>query len=973
MKNRAELNTRKRKSWSGAALFLLLFLSPFVGYATHLRAGEITVERINCSSLTFRITITAYTNTGSEIKFGEGILDFGDRTSEATPTIENTKRPDLGDGIGVVQYQTLHTYSGPGRYVISYIEPNRNGGILNIFNSVETRFYIETIINIDPFLGCNNSPRLLVAPIDKACTGAAWFHNPGAYDPDGDSISFEMTVPKKEKNGVVQNYRDPNNKEFYDKGGIDFGKANEDGTGPPEFDIDEVTGTLTWDAPGVQGEYNIAFLIKEWRKLNGVWVLMGYVVRDMQIIVEDCENKRPEIIPPDDICVEAGELIDMDIFGYDPDSDDVKIEAFSQLFSILPSPAKITFPVPNDFQHSSPANHARIHFQWQTACENIKEQPYQVVFKITDRPASKQRLIHFETWNITVVGPAPTWDDAHTVPATRSASLKWDPYLCSNASTMQVWRRVDEFPFTPPECLTGMPDFLGYTQIAEVPISQSTFNDTNGGKGLAIGAQYCYRLVAVFPLPGGGESYLSKDTCLAPLKATAPIITNVSVDKTGNTGGVISLRWRTAYDLDQSQFPPPYRYKVFRAEGITGSIKLASPHPGFLTDTTFVDSDQALNTEGLMYNYRVVLLNDAGAIDTSDVASTVRLEAKPQLKAIELSWVADVPWSNNTDQYPWHLIYRGPNGATEAQLVLIDSVDVNKAGFKYVDEGKFQNQPLKETDTYCYRIMTRGSYGNPRIIEPLKNFSQKLCAQPNDNTAPCQPTLEIIAQNCDEIIENTGCGNTVFSNTLTWPRPKDATCRNDVTSYNIYMANKVGQEFTLYKENVRDTFFVDINEELRSFARCYKIQAVDRSGNKSDLSESFCFDNCPNYELPNVFTPGEDGCNALFSAFSDRLVIDEQTGKGPCFQTTDDIEPQKFHCARFVLNVNLKVYNRWGREVYSFESGGERSIYIDWDGRDSQGSELAAGVYYYVAEVTFDVVDPTQATKTLKGWVHLVR
>lgn len=972
MKNRAEVNLRN--FWSGAGLFLLLLLSPFIGYATHLRAGEITVERVNCSSLTFRITITAYTNTGSEIEFGEGLLDFGDGRNITSPTIANTPRPDLGKDVGIVQYTTTHTYPGPGRYVISYLEPNRNGGILNIFNSVETRFYIETVINIDPFVGCNNSPKLLVPPIDKACTGAAWFHNPGAYDPDGDSISFQMTIPKKEKAQVVDNYRDPNNKEFYDKGNIPYGTANEDGDGPPTFDIDEVTGTLVWNAPGVNGEYNIAFLIKEWRKVNGKWVLIGYVVRDMQIIVEDCDNQRPELLVPEDICVEAGETITQDIFGFDPDSDDVKIEAFSQVFSILPSSAKVTQPAADKdgFQPSSPANHARLIFEWKTACEHIKQQPYQVVFKITDRPASGKRLIQFKTWNITVVGPAPKWDDAFTIPQTRSASLSWDLYKCQNATTMQVWRRVDEFPYTPPECVTGMPDFLGYTQIAEVPISQTKYTDNNKGKGLAVGAAYCYRLVAVFPLPGGGESYLSKDTCLAPIKATAPIITNVSVDKTANTEGAISLRWRTAYDLDQGQFPPPYSYDVHRAEGISGDIKLTKVHTGHLADTTYVDADPVLNTEGLMYNYRVVLFDGTNsAVDTSDVASTVRLEAKPQLKAIELVWAADVPWSNNTDQYPWHLIYRGAAGKKDGDLVLIDSVNVNKDGFKYVDAGQYQNTPLKETEIYCYRIMTRGAYGNPRIIEPLNNFSQTLCAQPNDNTPPCQPALEIVAQSCDEIA--SGCGNNLFSNTLTWPRPADIACRNDITSYNIYIADRVGDEFRLYRENVRDTFFIDTNENLRSYARCYKIQAVDRSGNKSDLSETFCFDNCPYYELPNVFTPDGDGCNPLFSAFSDRVVIDETTGKGPCGQTKDDIDEQKPRCARFVLAVKLKVYNRWGKEVYNYESGGERTIYIDWDGRDSEGSELAAGVYYYIAEVTYDVVDPAQATQFLKGWVHLVR
>ena len=72
--------------------------------------------------------------------------------------------------------------------------------------------------------------------------------------------------------------------------------------------------------------------------------------------------------------------------------------------------------------------------------------------------------------------------------------------------------------------------------------------------------------------------------------------------------------------------------------------------------------------------------------------------------------------------------------------------------------------------------------------------------------------------------------------------------------------------------------------------------------------------------------------------------------------------------------VTLTVYNRWGREVYKYQSGfGENSIYIDWNGKDNQGRELDAGVYYYSANVVFDVVDPKRRNGIIKGWVQLIR
>jgi hypothetical protein len=947
---------------------LLIFAAIYSAQATHLRAGEITITRVSCTSLTFIITITVYTNTGSMVQFGApGELDFGDGSDRLMlpANINATSRPDLGPNVGIATFTTSHTYSGPGHYIVNYNEPNRNAGILNMFNSVETKFYLESTLNIDPFLGCNNSPRLLVPPIDKACNGEAWYHNPGAYDPDGDSLSYEMTIPKQAMGNPVNNYRDPNAKEFYDRVGINYGTANENGNGPPTFAIDAVTGTITWDSPGAPGEYNIAFKVVEWRQVGNVWVNEGYVVRDMQIVVEDCLNNRPELQIPPDICVDAGTKIDADIFGTDPDHDSVKIEAFSEVLNQglppFPSPAVVT-PSPAKYQATGPSHIAKLHFQWQTTCAHVAQQAYQVTFKITDRRLTGVQLVQFKTWRITVVGPPPKWQNI-TVNSNAQATLQWKAYACSNAVTMQVWRRVDSFNFSPPQCVTGMPSFLGYNKIAEVPVGQGTYLDNNGGQGLAPGAKYCYRLVAVYPQPDGAESYVSKDTCLATLPAAAPVITNVTVDKTDTQSGQITVKWTPPFDIPHVN----YRYKVLRAEGFTGNGNVVSPHTGTLTDTTFIDT--GINTEELVYNYRIVLFNNVNvAVDTSAVASAVRLETRPLANKIQLTWTANVPWSNTSQNYPTHLIYRGTEGTPENQMVLIDQVNVTAGRFTYIDSGQWNNTPLQIEQTYCYKVQTRGGYGNPKIKEPLLNFSQRNCAMTDDKEPPCKQLLSIKAIQCDQFFANAPCGQKTFSNTVTWLRPADPACRQDIRSYNIYVAAQVGAEFTLYRQNVRDTFYID--NDLPSFARCYRISAVDRSGNESELSDSFCFDNCPHYELPNVFTPNGDNCNERFSAFSDREVMDE-LGNGPC-GPIDQVQ-QRLRCARFVEHVIFTVVNRWGKEVYKYESGGENNIYIDWDGRDNYGRDLSAGVYYYNARVTFTVIDPAQKTRDIKGWVQIVR
>lgn len=975
-----------RKFLASIALVIGLAVS---AYATHLRAGEIIVERESCNSLTFRITITVFTNTiNTNVLFGgeDDWLDFGDGIRIRVPETPNTLRPDLGVGIATASFTTLHTYSGFQAYTISYSEPNRNEGVVNMDGSVNTRFYIETKIIVDPFLGCNNTPKLLIPPIDRACTGVAWFHNPGAYDPDGDSISYELVIPFREKETQVINYKDPADPKFYSN----FATGNEDANGRPTFSINATDGTITWDAPGslMVGEYNIAFIIKEWRNIKGTWYSTGFVRRDMQIIVDDCNNERPDLIVPEDICVEAGSTIDETIFGIDPDNHSVKIEAFSEIFNLAPAQSPATFsPKPPVFQPSAPVP-AELQFQWNTDCIHVKEQPYQVVFKITDNPPNGPKLVTFKTWFIRVVGPKPEWVNAQVVPASRSANLEWDSYVCPNAETMQVWRRVDSFAFEPDSCQTGMPDFLGYSLIATLPIKDANNNpvirytDNNGGTGLAAGAQYCYRLVALFPSPRRGESYVSEEICIDPILADAPVITHVTVDKTREKNGQITVSWRAPFDLNRTQFPGELQYVLYRAEGFAGGVNIKPVHSGKLSDTTFVDSEEALNTRDVIYNYRVVLYTDASLlpIDTSATASTVRMEAQSEFKRISLSWSAFTPWSNLIQTEPnEHVLYRGAAGADESAMVAIANVDPTTAGFVYVDEGQHDGVPLVDTQEYCYRVMTRGAYGNPKIGEPLENFSQIICARPNDTIPPCKPVLQVQLSNCEEFIQETPCGQSSFSNTLFWAR-LTSDCAEDVQGYKIYRSAQLDGDYVWLQNAgvngiVRDTFFIDNGLNglgLTSLAYCYKISAVDRSNNESELSDPVCNDNCPYYELPNVFSPNGDRCNDTFGAYQ-RAEYYTEGGEGGDW-ICGEVSATK--CARFVETVDFKVYNRWGKQVYAYKGASNddrNTIYINWDGRAEDGTDLASGIYYYVADVAFMAVDPKKRNQIIKGWVHLLR
>jgi hypothetical protein len=993
--------------------FLLPLCSVFFpqkANATHLRAGDITVAHPSCSSLEYVITLHVYTRVDPPIVtvvFGGGTLNFGDGTSLITQSRPNPPviaQVDNG-GVGDVEYPVTHTFPGPGTYTITYYEQNRNQGVLNINNSVETPFFIQTQITIDDGLGCDNTPVLLVPPIDEGCTGVTFTHNPGAYDPDGDSLSYALYVP--EQGGIynasgnfvsgvpVGGYQDPNTCGFYTAVGINCSQANERGNGPPTFSINALTGTITWDAPGEAGEYNIAFFVIEWRKRFGQWYQLGYVERDMQIIIQDCHNERPLLQLPKDTCVVAGARIKALIIATDPDGsptsgaggigDSVNIQAYSNVFSLGNSSATYTpystYQKPIWQPTYSPNQQAQLQFSWQTDCSDVAQEPYQVVFKATDNGAPP--LATFGTWNITVVAPPPLWSSATVNPGQRTSQLNWQLYSasCQNVSTgslMQIWRRVDSNPFVSPNCVTGIPAGAGYTMIAQVPITSTVYLD----KGLAPGAEYCYRLVASVQLTSGSyvPSIVSQEICVPPIIANAPVLTNVTVDVTDPQAGQITVKWRPPYQASASQFPPPFTYVVLRSENSSAQSSLKVANPGQLTDTTFADTN--LNTQyPNLYFYRVLAYASNGSfVDSSAMASSVQLALKPVFKEVQLFWSASVPWSNNTFEYPRHLIYRGASGATKlSDLTLIDSVDVNSlTQFTYLDSGQYSNTPLVETQTYCYAVMTRGSYGNPQIKSPLNNFSEITCSAPDNKVPPCAPTLAVTGIDCSSYsaCPLIGTVQTTYSNTVKWKKaPTSASCNPFIKGYNVYASPFIGQPFTIIAPLVTDTFYVQSN--LPSYAMCYKVSSVDLAGNESPLSDSFCFDNCPNYVLPNVFTPNGDKCNEVFSAYSLRSLTSlSENGSGvtPCSQLdSTQVNVLRTNCARFVSGVAFTVYNRWGKEVYSYQSGGENTIYIDWNGKDNAGHDLDAGTYYYVANVVFDVVDPKKQNRTLKGWVVIMR
>jgi gliding motility-associated-like protein len=787
-------------------LIITLFSFSFLNLnATHNRAGEITYVQI--SDLTYRITITTFTYTLSYADRPSLNVEWGDNTKSIAPrdsifALPNYYRKNV--------YTTTHTYPGPGVYKIVVQDPNRNYGVKNIPNSVNVVFSIRTILIVNPAMGRDATPVLLNPPYDKAAKGHIFIHNPAAFDPDGDSLSYMLTVCTRDDGKPIEGY-----------------------TYPPashKFYVDSISGDLVWDTPIDTGKYNVAMEIQEWR--NGRKI--GIVERDMQIEVFNTNNNPPVNGPLRDLCVVVGDTVNFLVTSTDKDKDNITLKATSGIFTLTACNAQF-------LKVNAIPGSATSRFRWIPCHKAVRGQPYDVIIKSED-DNTNLKLFDIDNFRIKVLGPPPFLISAY--PEGKFIRLNWKNYGTSDISGFSIYRKEGSSTFHPDSCTASIPSATGFIKVGYISGSSSvSYIDTENGQGLQFGKEYAYRIVAVYP--NGIESKASNEV-MSTLVSGVPVIRNVSVRNTDPVNGSIYVAWKKPAGLDTIQAYGPYKYMISRAEGVAGTVyKILDSLPTVnLNDTVFIDT--LINTSATPFIYKIELYNNAPGkrflIGDPSYASSLFIEVVPGDRKSKFTFKRNVPWINTN-----YDIFR-LNEAT----MKFDSVGTTNQ-ITYADTGLINGKQ------YCYYIRSKGGYQKPGFPKNLINFSERTCASPVDNEPPCPPEL-IVSSQCDSLY-----------NILRW-KVTDKTCFSDIAGYKIFYKLTSEENLTLLTTINDKNIFSYRHSPGDIISGCYAISAYDLVGNESRKSVMICIDSCNFYEIPNVFTPNGDNINDMLVAKTSGLV-----------------------------------------------------------------------------------------------------
>lgn len=262
--------------------------------ATHVAGADITYENVGVDS--FLVTINIFDDCGSTANVGNTIsVDFTNSCG-LTPfslnfnNISNTEVSQLcpseqpfstcngGSLPGMLQrvYQRIVVLDSCDSWTITWGIANRNASV-NLDPPGNTYYFaVDASIN-NAIAPTNNSPKFNSQPIPYVCANQLVNYSFGVSELDGDSLVYSFTDPLGGAQGAITT--------------LSYQPGYTVQQPLPGINLDPLTGLLVF-TPTVIGGFVVVVKVEEFQ--NGV--LIGFVKRDIQFIVQSCTNNPPDIL-----------------------------------------------------------------------------------------------------------------------------------------------------------------------------------------------------------------------------------------------------------------------------------------------------------------------------------------------------------------------------------------------------------------------------------------------------------------------------------------------------------------------------------------------------------------------------------------------------------------------------------------------------------------------------------------------------
>jgi gliding motility-associated-like protein len=373
----------------------------------------------------------------------------------------------------------------------------------------------------------------------------------------------------------------------------------------------------------------------------------------------------------------------------------------------------------------------------------------------------------------------------------------------------------------------------------------------------------------------------------------------------------------------------------FKAVGTEQFLTIGNFNDNALSDTVFIKPTAVSLKESDYYidDVSVIHLDADAGRDTAVCSGGNVILGRPASAGLTYSWQPSTGLSSDTIAQPiasptvtttYYLTATLAGGCSKLDTVTVTVVDVNAGSDSTVCEGSSVLIGTPALSGVNYNWFPAVGLNDPAIAQPLSTLSFTTTYTVTASANGCIQTDDVTITVLPYISPTADAGT---SSTI---------CAGDTIG--IGAAANAGYSYTWFPQSFINDAFSSSPIVFPAQTTLYALTVIDTASNylcKTTGTDSvlITIDPCPP-EIPNVFTPNNDGINDVFEI--------ENLSEGS----------------------SVRIYNRWGILVYEQIASSDRSEF-NWDGRTTSGEVMSAGTYFYIVQLKNEEV--------YEGFVELLR